>query len=48
MIRMGRGNREGGTDYPEQQQPTGQPAYRYTEETQGAVARGAISESEIP
>lgn len=47
MIRMGRGNRDaaGSSDYQEQQ-PTAQPAYRYAEETQGAVTRGAISESD--
>lgn len=45
MIRMGRGNRsDQGNDHQEQAQP--EPAYRYANETQAAVSRGAISESD--
>jgi len=48
MIRMGRGNRNEepeSTDYKEQQTPS-EPSYRYASETQAAVSRGAISESD--
>ena len=43
MIRMGRGNRE---EDDQQEQPQTEPAYRYATETQAAVSRGAISESD--
>ena len=48
MIRMGRGNRTdqpGSNDFPEPT-PAVDPAYRYSGETQAAVSRGAISESD--
>jgi cytoskeletal protein CcmA (bactofilin family) len=44
MIRMGRGNRDEPAT-PENNQPQAEP-YRYATETQGATARGAISESD--
>lgn len=47
MIRMGRGNRPDESDSSEFSEPTPtEPAYRYAAETQSAVSRGAISESD--
>ena len=47
MIRMGRGNKPepaGSSEY--QEQTPVDPSYRYTGETQAAMSRGAISESD--
>lgn len=47
MIRMGRGNRNEEADSSDNREQTpAEPSYRYASETQAAVSRGAISESD--
>lgn len=46
MIRMGRGRPEDEAAVDPQPRPSTEPAYRYAGETQTAVSRGAISESD--
>jgi cytoskeletal protein CcmA (bactofilin family) len=46
MIRMGRGRSEDESASENEEQPQAEPAYRYAGETQTAVSRGAISESD--